>query len=115
VKKPSLRSGKESSPCLSTVKGDGLKYLIANLLIRVRLGQKCKGLGIVAKIVEAVYEDGVLKPLEKLNLRNGQHVKIKIIEKDAIQIAREIRSRLKERLRGSDLAEILIRERERLG
>ena len=35
----------------------------------------------VAKIVEAAYENGVLKPLEKLDLRDGQRVKIVIVER----------------------------------
>ncbi len=68
----------------------------------------------MAKVVEAIYEGGVLKPLEKLNLKEGQHVRIKIIERDAIQIAREIRSRLREKLKGRDLVEELSQERERL-
>ncbi|ACS91093.1 antitoxin family protein [Thermococcus sibiricus] len=29
-------------------------------------------------IVEAVYENGVLKPLKKLNLKDGQKVRIKV-------------------------------------
>jgi len=67
----------------------------------------------MAKVIEAVYENGVLKPLERLDLREGQRVRIRIIEKDTIQVAREIRSRLRERLRGKDLVEDLVRERER--
>ncbi len=55
----------------------------------------------------------MLKPLEKLNLKEGQRVLIKILGGDTIQIAREIRSRLRERLKGRDLIEILSSERER--
>ncbi|WP_297072724.1 antitoxin family protein [Thermococcus sp.] len=32
--------------------------------------------------VEAIYEDGVLKPLKKLNLREHSRVRIKIIPED---------------------------------
>lgn len=55
----------------------------------------------------------MLKPLEKLNLKEGQRVLIKILGGDTIRIAREIRSRLRERLKGRDLIEILSSERER--
>ncbi len=71
--------------------------------------------GSVAKIVEAVYENGVLKPLEKLDLRDGQRVKIVIVEKDFIEVAREIRMHLRKKLREKDLVEELLHERERFG
>ena len=71
--------------------------------------------GSVAKIVEAVYEDGVLKPLERLDLRDGQRVKIVIVEKDFIEVAREIRMYLRKKLREKDLVEELVYERERFG
>ena len=67
----------------------------------------------MAKVIEAVYENGVLKPLERLDLKEGQRVRIRIIEKDTIQVAREIRNRLRGSLKGKDLVEDLIRERER--
>ncbi|MEM1611268.1 MAG: antitoxin family protein [Sulfolobales archaeon] len=65
------------------------------------------------RVVEAIYENGVLKPLERLDLREGQRIRIRIIERDVIQVAREIRSRVRDSLKGKDLAEDLIRERER--
>ena len=67
----------------------------------------------MTNIIEAIYENGVLKPLKKLNLKEGQRVRIKIIEKDPIQIAREIRARLREKVKGKDLVEELVQERER--
>ncbi|OYT47829.1 MAG: hypothetical protein B6U85_04240 [Desulfurococcales archaeon ex4484_42] len=67
----------------------------------------------MSKVIEAVYENGVLKPMEKLNLKDGQRVRVMIVEKDFIQIAREIRMRLREKLRGKDLLKELIHERER--
>jgi len=69
----------------------------------------------LARVIEAVYENGVLRPLEKLDLKDGQHVKIMIIEKDFIQVAREIRMRLRKRLGDKDLVKELIYERERFG
>jgi len=69
----------------------------------------------MAKVIEAVYEKGVLKPFEKLNLKDGQRVRIMIVEKDTVQIAREIRARLRSKLKDKDLARELIHERERFG
>ena len=37
------------------------------------------------KIVEAIYENGVLKPLEKLDLKEGEKVRIKI-ERDVDKV-----------------------------
>ncbi len=36
-------------------------------------------------VVEAVYENGVLKPLKKLNLREGERVKITITREGDIE------------------------------
>jgi len=69
----------------------------------------------MAKIIEAVYENGVLKPAEKLDLKNGQRVRIMIVERDFIQVAREIRMRFREKLKGKDLVKELVHERERFG
>ncbi len=69
----------------------------------------------MSRVVEAVYENGVLRPLEKLGLREGQRVRIMIVEKDFIEVAREIRARLREKLGARDLVGELARERERLG
>ncbi|RLG49208.1 MAG: antitoxin [Thermoproteota archaeon] len=43
-------------------------------------------------VVEAVYENGVLRPLEKLELREGERVRVRI-ERSIIEIAREYRRR----------------------
>ncbi len=67
----------------------------------------------MAKIIEAVYENGVLKPVEKLGLKDGQCVRIMIVERNFIQVAREIRMRFREKLRGKDLVKELVHERER--
>jgi len=37
------------------------------------------------KVIEAVYEDGVLKPRKKLNLKEKSKVIIKIIDKDELE------------------------------
>jgi len=38
----------------------------------------------MAQIIEAVYEDGVIKPLKKLNLRDKEKIRIKIMEKSIV-------------------------------
>ncbi len=45
----------------------------------------------MAKIIEAIYEKGVLKPLEKLDLKEGQRVRIKIIENNIDELIRKYR------------------------
>jgi len=37
------------------------------------------------QIIEAVYENGVLKPLKKLNLKEKSRVIIKIIDRDELE------------------------------
>ena len=44
----------------------------------------------MAIVVEAVYENGVLRPLEKLELREGERVRVRI-ERSVVEIAREYR------------------------
>ncbi|WP_297499903.1 antitoxin family protein [Thermococcus sp.] len=40
------------------------------------------------EVIEAVYEDGVLKPLKKPHLREGEKVRIKIIARDIAEFIR---------------------------
>jgi len=44
-----------------------------------------------SKVIRVRYEDGVLKPLEKLGLREGEEVDI-ILEDDIVEFARRIRA-----------------------
>ncbi|MEM1670815.1 MAG: antitoxin family protein [Archaeoglobaceae archaeon] len=39
------------------------------------------------KIIEAIYEDGVFKPLEKVDLKNGEKVRLKISKGVARKVA----------------------------
>ena len=66
---------------------------------------------VLAKVVRARYEDGVLKPLDKLELREGEEVLVEIQE-DIIWFARYVRrlAKLEE-----EPSSILSRERERFG
>ncbi|WP_461864093.1 antitoxin family protein [Thermococcus sp.] len=43
------------------------------------------------EIIEAVYENGVLKPLKPLRLREHEKVRIKIIKGDIIELTRKFR------------------------
>ncbi|MDI9611097.1 MAG: antitoxin family protein [Archaeoglobales archaeon] len=41
----------------------------------------------MAKTIEAIYEDGVFKPLEKVDLKNGEKVRLKISKGVARKVA----------------------------
>jgi len=61
------------------------------------------------EIVEAIYEKGVLKPLKKLNLKEGERVRLKIGRKTSKNL-----SKLLERYiinSDIDITKILIKER----
>ncbi len=45
------------------------------------------------KIIEAIYENGVFKPLEKVDLKEGERVKIRV-EKDKREILAKYRGLL---------------------
>ena len=65
---------------------------------------------VLVRVVEAVYENGVLRPLERLDLREGERVRIRI-EEDLLTVARRIRGKaLRE---GAEPSEVLSSERER--
>jgi len=62
---------------------------------------------VMAKVIEAVYENGVFKPLEKPNLKEGEKVKIRV-ERSLIEVVREYQKAFK--LSEKDVEEFL-RER----
>jgi len=43
------------------------------------------------EIIEAVYEDGVLKPLKPLKLKEHEKVRIKIIKGNVVELTRKFR------------------------
>jgi len=47
------------------------------------------------KVIEAIYEDGVFKPLKKINLPKGTKVKLKIL-KNSKELANTIKNLSKE-------------------
>ena len=61
----------------------------------------------MAKVIEAIYENGVFKPLEKVDLKEGEKVKIKV-EKSLMEIIKRYQDKFK--LKEADIEEFL-RER----
>jgi predicted DNA-binding antitoxin AbrB/MazE fold protein len=48
------------------------------------LNIKQQNIAIMQKTIKAIYEKGVFKPLEKVDLREGEHIKIKVENTTAI-------------------------------
>lgn len=61
----------------------------------------------MAKVIDTVYEDGVFKPLEKVDLKEGKKVRIKIEKRGIYDIIKEYRKYFE------DIEEDLIVLRER--
>jgi len=65
----------------------------------------------MGEVVEAIYENGVLKPLKKLNLKEGEKVKVEI-KKTSKNIEKILETAKKYRIKvDEDLLEQFIRER----
>ncbi len=45
----------------------------------------------MGEIIEVIYEDGVLKPLKPLKLKEHERVRIKIIKGDILELTRKFR------------------------
>lgn len=63
-------------------------------------------------VVKVRYEGGVLKPLEPVELREGEEALV-VIREDLVEFARRVRERLKGRRQGVEPGELLSRERDR--
>ncbi len=50
----------------------------------------------MSRIVEAVYEKGVLKPLEEVKLREGERVRIVILMEDFYDLVKRVELEAKE-------------------
>jgi predicted DNA-binding antitoxin AbrB/MazE fold protein len=61
----------------------------------------------MTKVIEVIYENGIFKPLEKVDLKDGERVRIKI-ERSLIEIIRSYQEKFK--LKKEDVEEFL-RER----
>jgi len=64
----------------------------------------------VSKVIRARYENGVLRPLEPVDLREGEEVLI-VVKEDLVDFARRIRRTIRER--EEEPSEVLSRERDR--
>jgi len=62
----------------------------------------------MARVIRARFENGVLKPLEKLDLREGEVVKIVVLPKDFPELVEEIEVEARE-----DVDRVLREGRER--
>ncbi len=62
----------------------------------------------MARVVRVRYENGVLKPLEKLDLREGEEVRVIVLPKEFFELIEEIEIEAKE-----DLDKVLREGRER--
>ena len=62
----------------------------------------------MTRVIRARYENGVLKPLEKLNLREGEEVRIVVLPKEFFELIEEIEVEAKE-----DVDKVLREGRER--
>jgi len=62
----------------------------------------------MAKVIRARYENGVLKPMEKLDLKEGEEVRIVVLPKEFSELIEEIEIEAKE-----DVNKILREGRER--
>ena len=62
----------------------------------------------MARVIRARFENGVLKPLEKLDLREGEVVKIVVLPKDFPELVEEIEVEARE-----DVGRVLRDGRER--
>ena len=65
----------------------------------------------LSKAIRVKYENGVLKPLEPLELKEGEEV-IVVLKEDLVGYARRVRRSLAGR--GEEPSEVLSRERGRL-
>ncbi|OYT47827.1 MAG: hypothetical protein B6U85_04230 [Desulfurococcales archaeon ex4484_42] len=50
----------------------------------------------MARVIRARYENGVLKPLEKLDLREGEEVRVVVLPKEFSELIEEIEIEAKE-------------------
>ena len=63
----------------------------------------------MTKVIEAIYEDGVLKPLEKVDLKEGERVRIRIEKRRIYDVIKEYQKYFKDV--EEDLTKVLIEER----
>ncbi len=66
----------------------------------------------MGEIIEVIYENGVLKPLKPLKLKEGQKLKVRIYSEDFLELAREMRKKVTPERFGEDPTDYLLKLRE---
>ena len=69
-------------------------------------------MGENVEVVEAVYENGVLKPLKPLKLKEGEKVLLKVRRASFIDLARELRKKITPETVDMDPTDCLLKLRE---
>lgn len=66
----------------------------------------------MGKVIEVVYENGVLKPLKPLRMKEGQRLRVMIYPEDFLELARKMRRKVKPERFGEDPTDYLLHLRE---
>ncbi|MCD6373077.1 MAG: antitoxin family protein [Thermococcus sp.] len=66
----------------------------------------------MGEIIEVIYENGVLKPLKPLRLKEGQKLRVRIYSGDFLELAREMRKRVTPERFKEDPTDYLLKLRE---
>ncbi len=61
-------------------------------------------------VIEAVYENGVFRPLRKVDLPEGKRVKV-VVEESIVDVARRLREKYRVRLSTEEIEEFLAERR----
>ncbi|MBP1912415.1 antitoxin AF2212-like protein [Thermococcus stetteri] len=69
-------------------------------------------MGENVEVVEAVYENGVLKPLKPLKLKEGERVLLKVKKSSIIELARKLREKITPETVDMDPTDYLLKMRE---
>ncbi|ASJ08414.1 hypothetical protein A3L11_03870 [Thermococcus siculi] len=69
-------------------------------------------MGENVEVVEAVYENGVLRPLKPLKLKEGERVLLKVRRESIIELARELRKKITPETVDMDPTDYLLKLRE---
>ncbi|WP_258083221.1 antitoxin AF2212-like protein [Thermococcus thermotolerans] len=66
----------------------------------------------MGEIIEVIYENGVLKPLKPLKLKEGQRLRVRVYSDDFLELTREMRKKVTPAKFKEDPTDYLLRLRE---
>ncbi len=66
----------------------------------------------MGEIIEVIYEDGVLKPLKPLKLKEGQRLRVRVYEGDIVEKTRKFRELITPKKFNESPEDYLLRLRE---